>query len=299
LISTCTVSHTLHFPSGRKLTIPTETNSSYFSDIDIARTHLVCTLFSTGIEQMRGGTAAITGSKRPVFGLPVGGVSCTFKKELKPYEPYELWTRVLSWDEKWIYIVTHFVRKGAIAPRKYTLYPQQNAGERKTGEKTAAVEGNEDVVATALSKCVFKQGRRTIVPELMLQLSGLLPPEPPDRTEAVDHCESVAKPVSEPSVRYRSRPSLPSSPSSDSGIDMEMDEKEEKEKEDSEWERIERERKRGLKVAATLGAQSQNALEREFTADGEALGRHADGTGFVGVVSTLAQLARLKRDQIL
>jgi len=111
------------------LTLLLETNSSYFSDIDIARTHLVCTLFSVGIEHMRGGTAAITGSKKPIFGLALGAVSCSFRRELKPYESYELWSRVLTWDEKWIYIVTHFVRKGAVLPRKYSLYPEQNTGD--------------------------------------------------------------------------------------------------------------------------------------------------------------------------
>lgn len=62
---------------------------------------------------------------------------------------------------------------------------------------------------------------------------------------------------------------------------------------------IEKERRRGLEIASTLTPPAQRALENEFTADCEALGRHRDGTGLMGVVSTLAQLARLKRDQIL
>lgn len=260
----------------------TETNSSYFSDIDIARTHLVCTLFSTGIEYMRGGTAAITGSNRPLFGLALGAVSCSFKRELKPYETYELWTRILSWDEKWIYIVTHFVRKGAVMPSKYTLYPQQNqddVGDKRRGSATSldSADGNEAVVATALSKCVFKQGRRTVSPALMMLKSGLLPCESLD--EALPQ-----QPASE---------SIDSCASSDSGIDMAED------KEESELDIIESERQRGMRVAVTLAAQGQSALEREFTAESEALGRHTDGTGLVGVVSTLAQLAHLKKKQIL
>ncbi|PMD45805.1 hypothetical protein L207DRAFT_410181, partial [Hyaloscypha variabilis F] len=260
-----------------------KTNSSYFSDVDIARTHLVCTLFSTGIEKMRGGTAAITGSKRPLFGLALGAVSCSFKRELKPYETYELWSRILTWDEKWIYIVTHFVRKGAVLPRKYTLYPQQNSTEEdfKRRDSTSSVdslEGNEAVVATALSKCVFKQGRRTVSPALMLRESGLLP------TKSLD--DALPQEVE--------RVPIPSCSSSDSGIDVaDADE------EESELERIERERQRGMRVAFTLANQSQNALEMEFTAESDALGRHSDGTGITGVVSTLAQLAHLKRDQML
>ncbi|KAG4434891.1 hypothetical protein IFR05_009621 [Cadophora sp. M221] len=259
-----------------------KTNSSYFSDIDIARTHLVCTLFSTGIEYMRGGTAAITGSKKPIFGLALGAVSCSFKRELKPYESYELWTRILSWDEKWIYIVTHFVRKGAVMPNKYTLYPQQNSGEEdiKRRESTSSVDsadGNEAVVATALSKCVFKQGRRTISPALMLLKSGLLP------------CKRLDDAVPQAPVPV----SFDSCSSSDSGIDVAEG------KEESDLDLIEHERQRGMRVAFTLATQGQSALEREFTAESDALGRHTDGTGITGVVSTLAQLAHLKRKQIL
>jgi len=260
-----------------------KTNSSYFSDIDIARTHLVCTLFSTGIEHMRGGTSAITGAKRPIFGLALGAVSCSFKRELKPYESYELWTRVLSWDEKWIYIVTHFVRKGAVMPKKYTLYPQQNSAEqdnikrRDSASSIDSMDGNEAVVATALSKCVFKQGRRTVSPALMLKQSGLLPTKSLDDTLATE-----IEPIS-----------LESCSSSDSGIDVGDS------KEESDLDRIERERQRGMRVAFTLANQAQNALEMEFTAENEALGRHSDGTGITGVFSTLAQLAHLKRRQIL
>jgi hypothetical protein len=266
------------------LTLLPETNSSYFSDIDIARTHLVCTLFSVGIEHMRGGTAAITGSKKPIFGLALGAVSCSFRRELKPYESYELWSRVLTWDEKWIYIVTHFVRKGAVMPRKYSLYPQQNTGDdddvkrRSSTSSVDSIESNEAVVATALSKCVFKQGRRTISPALMLKESGLLLTKSLDDTLANETDECVP---------------IDSCTSSDSGIDVSED------AEETELERIEKERRRGMKVAMSLAAQSQTALEHEFTAENEALGRHSDGTGITGVISTLAQLAHLKRDQIL
>jgi hypothetical protein len=68
---------------------------------------------------------------------------------------------------------------------------------------------------------------------------------------------------------------------------------------DYELGRIERERCSGLQIASTLTPPGQKSLEREFTSDCEALGRHRDGTGFTGVVSTLAQLAKLKKDQIL
>jgi hypothetical protein len=231
---------------------------------------------------MRGGTSAYNPGGRPLFGLALGAVSCSFKKELKPYEAYEMWTRILTWDEKWVYIVTHFVRKGVVLPERYTLYPQQTTAPKDSKRKNGAssidsIGGNEAVVATALSKCVFKQGRRTVSPALMFKQSGLLP------IASLD--DALANKIDTPQAS--------SSTSSDSGIEMEDS------VEESELERIERERQRGMRVAVTLAAQSQNELELEFTGENEALGRHTDGTGMAGVVSTLCQLAHLTKTQVL
>ncbi|KAI0380192.1 hypothetical protein F5Y04DRAFT_281953 [Hypomontagnella monticulosa] len=253
-----------------------KSNSSYFSDVDIARTHLVCTLFAKGIEHMRGGTAAYTGSKKPIFGLALGGVSCNFKRELRPYEEYEMWSKILAWDEKWIYIVTHFVRKDAAKPRNYSLYPEQSPDQsRRSSVEISDEDGlrrssldslsssNSDaddikpekhIFATALSKCVFKSGRKTVSPELMLQMSGLLPAGNSDEKE-FDHVT---------------------------------------------LQEIEAQRLKGLETAQLLAGQTQQSLEAEFAGpDCEALGRHTDGAGILGVVNTLMQLARLKKSQIL
>lgn len=79
-----------------------KSNSTYFSDLDIARTHFVTTVFGEAIEKCRGSTTmnGLSGKPRSAFTMPLGEVSCTFKKELKPYEPYDMWTRILSWDDK-------------------------------------------------------------------------------------------------------------------------------------------------------------------------------------------------------
>lgn len=73
-----------------------ESNSTYFQDVDIARTHLICTLFSAGIEQAR------KSKGQGILGAALGAVSCSFRKEINPFERYEMWTRVLSWDRKWV-----------------------------------------------------------------------------------------------------------------------------------------------------------------------------------------------------
>ncbi|KAI1262838.1 hypothetical protein F5Y18DRAFT_396429 [Xylariaceae sp. FL1019] len=256
-----------------------KSNSSYFADVDIARTHLVCTLFTKGIEKMRGGTGSYTGAKNPLFGLALGGVSCTFKKEVKPYQEYEMWSKILTWDEKWIYIVTHFVRKG-VKPANYSLYPQQspastrpssrrnsNAGELDEEEvlRRSSIDSETDteenpekhIFATCLSKCVFKSGRKTISPKDMMEMSGLLPTAESSKEKHMD----ITK---------------------------------------EEFKIIEEQRLKGMKMAHLLGTQNQQSLEAEFEGNGsEVLGRHTDGTGTAGVVSTLMQLGRMKRSQLL
>ncbi|KAI1077636.1 hypothetical protein F5B20DRAFT_583047 [Whalleya microplaca] len=236
-----------------------KSNSSYFADVDIARTHLVCTLFARGIEAMRGGTGSLAGlsSGKPVFGLALGAVSCSFRREIKPMQEFDMWSRVLAWDEKWVYIVTHFARKGAVEPSSWSLYPDQELPEASKGLSGSGNEGGDPqrhIFATALSKCVFKSGRKTVAPELMLELSGLFPK----------------------AGEGEKRPG------------------------ESTLEGIETRRQKGLQLAQQLAAQNQQGLEAEFAgADCEALGRHTDGAGIVGVVNTLMQLAHLKRSQVL
>jgi len=172
-------------------------------------------------------------------------------------------------------------------PGNYSLYPQQNSTEPprfdpKQNLSTSSVDPiacNEAVVATALSKCVFKQGRRTVSPALMLRQSNLLP------QKSLDELLPQEVRISETCSRT----------SSDSGIEVDMGEEDQK----SQTNCIEQERQRGMKIAITLSAQGQDPLELEFTAAGEALGRHTDGTGVHGVISTLLNLAHIKKKQVL
>ncbi|KAH8695528.1 hypothetical protein BGW36DRAFT_299836 [Talaromyces proteolyticus] len=156
-----------------------KSNSTYFADLDIARAHLMCTLFSSGVDYARNARkrTGILGVSDDLIGLALGAVSCTFRKEVKPFQSYEIWTRVLSWDEKWMYTVTHFVRKDTHRPRSFTLLPPNYYSPRQ-GKLNDLARKEDAIFASALSKCVWKKGRRTVSPEIMLQVSGLLPPRP-------------------------------------------------------------------------------------------------------------------------
>ena len=279
-----------------------KSNSTYFSDVDIARTHFALTVFSKAIEKMRGGTTmnGLSGKARSAFTMPLGAVSCCFKRELKPYEKYDIWTRILSWDQKWFYLVTHFVKHGhKIEPTEHSMYPRQDAGSRRGSTDQ---EMNGAICASALSKVVFKNGRITIAPEVMLELAGLLPAkatESEGKTAELEHAQAKGNKVD----------SLPNKPAvevvqnlegldTDSGYDGSRDGSVNEAQVTWTRERIEQERLRGMEIASTLAAQSK--LEEEFTgSEGPALGRHYDGHGIEGVVSTLAQLGKLSNYQLL
>ncbi|MCJ1282190.1 hypothetical protein MMC26_001513 [Xylographa opegraphella] len=144
-----------------------KSNSTYFSDLDVARAHLIACLMRLGItEAGRKFKSQGHGS----FGVILGGVACNFRREIKPYEAVDIYTRVLSWDRKWLYLVSYVVKKGT-KPKAYTLQPW------KKGSKTIS---KPIVCAASVAKYVFKQGRMTIPPALVLQEAGLLPEKPAD-----------------------------------------------------------------------------------------------------------------------
>lgn len=286
----------------------------------------MCTLFSKGIEKIRGGTAALVDGKTSSFAFALGAVSCCFRKEIKPYEEYEMWTRVLTWDHKWLYVVTHFVRKDAAEPNGISLYPSQRTptppGSRKSSvvRESLTEDGKKKPViyASALSKCVFKMGRITIAPKVLLEASGLLPqnagttstsregsPEPVVEVISTTGIHEMPLHAIE-SLDPRQKAAVkstqfiePDSPQSMTGFTPDESFAGPGRRASADWtvDVIETERLRGLEIAKHLARQE--ALENHFTADTDALGRHTDGTGITGVVATLAQLGHLSSKQFL
>ncbi|THV55074.1 hypothetical protein BGAL_0014g00040 [Botrytis galanthina] len=156
-----------------------KSNSTYFSDLDVTRAHLVTCLLQPGIDALRnhkktGLVVDANGKKmRGRWGIILGGTSFSFRKEVAP---------LLCWDKKWIYIVTHFVKKGKVKPKGYVLGDGSWLGGRNA--RFVAQEGEAEkieenyILATGISKYVIKLGRMTIHPEVLLASSGLLPEKP-------------------------------------------------------------------------------------------------------------------------
>lgn len=92
----------------------------------------------------------------------LGGSICSFQHEIAPYQRYTMSTQVLCWDRKWFYIMTQFT----------TDDPSKNLNSTR---HATAGEGRPTVCATAIMKIVFKSGRVTVPPEVLIRASGLIP----------------------------------------------------------------------------------------------------------------------------
>ena len=160
-----------------------KSNSTFFSDLDVSRTHLVSYLFRPALRNMTHNTQSKlvldpkTGApiKGPL-GILLGAVECSFKKEVAAFQSYEMWSKVLCWDRKWVYIITHFVPKGTAKPTEW-LDPGFR-GVKVRGPSDAAGGWERKIIATGISKYVFKVGRFTVHPALMMGDSDMLPERP-------------------------------------------------------------------------------------------------------------------------
>jgi hypothetical protein len=164
-----------------------KSNSTYFSDMDISRTHLFTAIIRNGIRKnsrlggasksaVAGAVGATEGTRGKHY-IALGGISCLFKKEILPYQKYEMWTRLLCWDRKWFYLVTHLVKPGVERPGSATLQPWRKA-RTATGKEADKEALMKAVHATAIAKYVIKRGRVTVPPEQALVDADMVPLKP-------------------------------------------------------------------------------------------------------------------------
>lgn len=152
--------------------------------MDISRTHLFTAIIRNGIKK----NSRLYGKKRELEALgasegtrgkhtiALGGITCLFKREILPYQKYEMWTRVLCWDRKWFYLVTHLVKPGVARPQNWTLQPWKKG--RRDSVKVDTDRLKNAVFATALAKYVIKKGRVTVPPEQALLDADMVPSKP-------------------------------------------------------------------------------------------------------------------------
>ncbi|EKV04364.1 glucan 1,3-beta-glucosidase [Penicillium digitatum] len=169
-----------------------KSNSTFFSDLDVNRAQLLLSLFPR-LPRWAPTTdsatdAGKTKKRENTVSIALGGTSCIFKREIKPLQRYEVWSRVLSWDAKWLVMVSYFVRAGTHQSVMRDLQKREQAKEGLDPQKA--------ILAVAVTRYVFKDGRRTAPPEEVLQCVGLYPSAPAE-ADPRDIYDNLRKPGSE------------------------------------------------------------------------------------------------------
>jgi hypothetical protein len=225
-----------------------KSNSTYFSDMDISRTHLFSAIVRKAIRKTAQIMPSSSGNTGGAHMIALGGVSCNFKREILPYAKYEMWSRLLCWDRKWFYLVTWLVKPGVGKPSTYTLQPWRKP---KPGDiDPEKVKGA--VYATAIAKYVVKKGRITIPAEQVLIDSEMVPVKPEGWVYSGD--ESGEHDMT--------------------GSDMVLPQKHD-DKGEWNWDVIEKERRRGLRFAEAFA--ELDGLHDVFDGGKEgAMGEYAD-----------------------
>lgn len=248
------------------------TSEQYFTDLDVSRAHALGAVIRTGLDRLnKGDKEGLKPSDTEAPGkymVALGAVSCFFQRQIDPLAKFEIYSRVLTWDRKWIYLISHIVKKGAIKPNSYVMQPWKKSKRQPADAKKESEDFTKYVYATSVSRYVFKKGRLTINPELVLERSRLLPPRPagvglPPRSEApAAETSTVAQESS--TQKETSAPESTASPLASAGVD-----------EDPEWtwEDMEAERLRGLELAVHLDVM--NDCHKALKAD-VVLGKFGD-----------------------
>ncbi|ODV86375.1 hypothetical protein CANARDRAFT_6854 [[Candida] arabinofermentans NRRL YB-2248] len=109
-------------------------NGTYQTELDFCRTETVLNRLQSFFTDFKKQTGRI-----PY--VPLATYSISFLKEIKPFQVYHMDTRILTWDEKWLFTLSLF----------------------KVGDRIHSI---------SVGKMVFKDGRKTIAPQEVIAACG-------------------------------------------------------------------------------------------------------------------------------
>ncbi|KAL2132504.1 hypothetical protein VTI74DRAFT_3723 [Chaetomium olivicolor] len=141
-----------------------KSNSTFFADADISRAELLTRLLSQGL-------ATAGPNSAPVVPL-LAAVQCSFKREIGPFQAYDVSSRILAWNDRSLFVITYFLKPGFKLPPDVEVAGGPGAVLRDASLRRA-------VFAVMLSKYVCKAGRETVAPTVVLEAAGLLVSEGP------------------------------------------------------------------------------------------------------------------------
>lgn len=155
-----------------------KSNSTYLTDLDMARGYHMYSIFRVGTREY-----TRRGGREGTFSPALGGVTLSFRREIGPFQKYDIWTRLVSWDAKWLYLVSHFVPAGTAMPALFTDQTASPPAAAPTAVDDLTEGSDHDrpppasaaplVYASSVAKIVLKQGRKTIPPEEFLRACKL------------------------------------------------------------------------------------------------------------------------------
>lgn len=159
-----------------------KSNATYLTDFDAARVYHLSSILRVGLHKWLSEQSGLV----PL--LPVlAGVECSFRRSIRPGQRYDIVTRIIGWDQKWCFVVSHFVKEGAFRPRAFSDQGKGVKGKKEfrdengdlekghCGETESDGDGKDAVLAVVMGKMVFKNGRKTIPPAEFLSHCGLVP----------------------------------------------------------------------------------------------------------------------------
>lgn len=136
-------------------------SNELLNDLDHNNTQLILALFKKALRPCRHGHYAKT--------FHIGGTSCSFHRRIPPFTKYQISSRVLCWNHKWLYVVTSVSKPGSCIsmPR---LQAPINIYDQLEAESEL-----DHVYASAITQYVFKKGHNTCTPGSIMDECNLLP----------------------------------------------------------------------------------------------------------------------------
>lgn len=140
-------------------------NATYFTELDLARIDAVLNALHTYFKSYQ------EKGKKFAF-IPLSSITNHFLKEIKPFQNYEIKSKIVGWGEKWMWTVSVFT---IVEKRKPDTSNIEIMGKNiAENVPPLYLSDNKRVVAISIGKLVFKNGRKTVSPWEIVNEAGIV-----------------------------------------------------------------------------------------------------------------------------
>lgn len=124
-------------------------NGRYLTIMDLGRLEII---WRTGMGEV---------ARRKNWTPLVASAHIHYKKSLRPFQPFELHTRILGWDKQWFYIEQHFVSNGKEMARAAVRGLFRSASSSLPPQEVLDALGAKEVSPILPTDVTFKPKRRS------------------------------------------------------------------------------------------------------------------------------------------